>query len=69
MSRQIRTRRIKINFNSTTLLRAKLQEEITQLERQLQHLHLSDNAADISKNLSYQNMISSRRRMLNRLPR
>lgn len=67
--RRPRTKRAGVHFNSTVLLKFQLQEEITKLERQLQALQLSDNAADFSKLLSYREMISSRRNMLRRLPR
>ena len=67
--KQPRAAHVGVNFNNTTLLKARLQDEITQLERQLQHLRQSDQAANFAMLESYKEMIHSRRELLSGLPR
>lgn len=64
-----RSRRPGINYSDTAALRARLEEEIVKLERQLLEFRLSHEAADFAKLASFQEMISARRSLLRRLPR
>lgn len=66
--RQPRATHVGISFNNTVFLKAQLENEITKLERQLQHLRLSEDAANFSMVQTYKEMISSRRVMLSDLP-
>lgn len=66
--RQPRATHVGITFNNTIFLKAQLQGEITKLERQLQRLRLSDDAANFSMLQTYKEMINSRRVMLSDLP-
>lgn len=70
MARQLHPEHVGINFNSTEPMREQLIREITSLERQLEHLRLSDsNTVDFSMLQTYKELIQCRKGMLNDLPR
>ncbi len=63
-----RVSHVGVNFNNTVFLKAQLENEITKLERQLQHLRSSGDGANFSMLESYKEMIGSRKGMLADLP-
>lgn len=67
--RQPRATYVGINFNNTVFLKDRLRNEITKLERQLQTLRLSEDAANFSMVQTYKEMIKYRQLMLSDLPR
>lgn len=68
MMKQPRAAHVGVNFNNTTLVKARLREEITRLERELETLQQSEQGANFSMLQTYREMIHSRRGMLNELP-
>lgn len=56
-------------LNNTTILQQQLIREITCLERQLERLRLRDDVPDLSTLQTYEEMINSRKLMLENLPR
>lgn len=56
-------------LNNTTFLHQQLIREITCLERQLERLRLRDDFLDLSTLQTYEEMINSRKLMLENLPR
>ena len=66
--RHARATHVGVTFNNTVFLKAQLEAEITKLERQLDNLRRSDEAANFALLESYKEMICSRRAMLSDLP-
>jgi hypothetical protein len=56
-------------LNNTSVLQQQLIREITCLERQLERLRLRDDFLDLSTLQTYEEMINSRKNMLENLPR
>jgi|GEM_PF-990014 hypothetical protein len=54
--------------NDTSILKQQLVREITCLERQLERIRLRDECADDYTLQTYEDMIESRRKMLDNLP-
>lgn len=55
-------------MNESSVLKQQLVREITCLERQLERVRMRDEYADDSTLQTYEEMISSRRKMLHNLP-
>ena len=70
MARQFHPEHVGINFNSTNPLREQLIREITNLERQLESLRLTDDGKDIDFSMlqTYKELIQCRKGMLSDLP-
>ncbi|WP_188149488.1 hypothetical protein [Teredinibacter waterburyi] len=68
MNRAHQLHGINAPYNNTTLMRQQLIREITCLERQLERLRLRDELLDFSTVQTYEEMITSRREMLENLP-
>lgn len=66
--KQPRATHVGVTFNNTVFLKAQLEGEITKLQRQLDSLRRSDEAANFALLQSYKEMISSRRALLSDLP-
>jgi len=66
--RRARANHVGVTFNNTVFLKAQLEGEITKLERQLDNLQRSDEAANFALLGSYKEMICSRRALLSDLP-
>jgi len=71
MAKQLHPEHVGINFNNTDPLREQLIREITNLERQLEHLRLTDDGEgiDFSMLQTYKELIQCRKGMLSDLPR
>lgn len=67
--RQPRAEHIGVTFQSIPKVKEQLIREITNLERQLEAMRLSDDMIDFSMLQTYKEMIHSRREMLDHLPR
>ncbi|WP_185233465.1 hypothetical protein [Teredinibacter franksiae] len=68
MNRAHQTSHLRIAYNNTSLMRQQLVREITCLERQLERLRLRDELLDLATVHTYEEMISSRKGMLDNLP-
>jgi len=68
MNRANQASHLKVAYNNTSLIRQQLVREITCLERQLERLRLRDELLDLTTLQTYEEMISSRRDMLDSLP-
>ncbi len=68
MNRAHQMQQLSISFNNTSLMKQQLVREITCLERQLERLRIRDEFLDFNTLRTYEDMISSRRDMLDNLP-
>jgi len=68
MNRATQAQQLSAAYNNSSLLRQQLVREITCLERQLERLRLRDELLDMSTLQTYEEMISSRKVMLENLP-
>ena len=59
---------VNVDNQHSQLMRERLAQDITRLERQLEQLKTSDNNRDFSLQQTYREMIHSRREMLIALP-
>ena len=66
--RQPRAAHVGVTFNDTLFVKAQLRDEITRLERQLETLRGSEQAANFGLVQTYKEMIHSRREALSGLP-
>lgn len=66
--RQPRATHVGVTFNDTVMLKAQLQLEITKLERQLDAMRGSEQAANFGVMQTYKEMIHARKETLNGLP-
>ncbi|TVZ37246.1 hypothetical protein P886_1587 [Alteromonadaceae bacterium 2753L.S.0a.02] len=68
MNRAHQMQQLSVAYNNTSLMRQQLIREITCLERQLERLRLRDELLDFSTLQTYEEMISSRKELLDNLP-
>ncbi|WP_045856014.1 hypothetical protein [Teredinibacter purpureus] len=68
MNRAHQMQHLSVAYNNTSLMKQQLVREITCLERQLERLRIRDELLDLSTLQTYEEMISSRREMLDNLP-
>lgn len=68
MNRAHQIQQLSVAYNNTSMMRQQLIREITCLERQLERLRLRDELLDMSTLQTYEEMISSRKEMLDNLP-
>jgi hypothetical protein len=66
--RQPRATHVGVTFNNTIFLKARLNDEIVKLERQLNDLRSGEDASNFGLVQSYKEMIYSRKGMLSDLP-
>ncbi|MGH1470477.1 MAG: hypothetical protein ACRBCS_04745 [Cellvibrionaceae bacterium] len=66
--RQPRASHVGVTFNNTVFLKARLNDEIVRLERQLNDLRSGEQASNFGLVQSYKEMIYSRKEMLSGLP-
>ena len=68
MNRAHQIQQLSVGYNNTSLMRQQLIREITCLERQLERLRIRDELLDMSTLQTYEEMIGSRKEMLDNLP-
>lgn len=68
MNRAHQMQQLSVAYNNTSLMRQQLIREITCLERQLERLRLRDEMLDLSTLQTYEEMITSRKELLDSLP-
>lgn len=67
--RHLRAEHVGVSFQSINRVKEQLIREITNLERQLEHMRINDDTIDFSMVQTYKEMIHSRREMMAHLPR
>ena len=67
--RHHRAEHVGVTFQSISRVKEQLVREITNLERQLERMRLSDDMVDFSMLQTYKEMIHCRKEMLAHLPR
>ncbi|ACR12039.1 hypothetical protein [Teredinibacter turnerae] len=68
MNRAHQMQQLSVAYNNTSVMRQQLIREITCLERQLERLRLRDEMLDFATLQTYEEMISSRKELLDSLP-